>query len=234
MESRESRIRFGISLREGLVGPADKREVEVVCIRPGLSRNGNYYGPECLAEAVPLFEGARAYVDHSDATLRSVRDLAGSYKKVRLGGEGEVRATLRISKSQEWLWALIQESVEEGTDLVGLSIDVQAKVVEGQVGGRRARIVEHIHTLSSVDVITKASAGGTWRSSRKRERGRVPRSGQAELVGPVRAAERAGGGAGGAGGARRDVGRGAAAAGAGGAGESGAAGTERWAGDSWG
>ncbi len=158
----ESRIRFGISLREGALGPTDKREVEVVCIRPGLSRNGNFYGPECLSEAVPLFEGARAYVDHSDATLRSVRDLAGSYKKVRVGQDGEVRATLRISKSQDWLWSLIQESVEEGTDLVGLSIDVQAKVAEGQVGGKRARIVEHITSLASVDVITRASAGGSF------------------------------------------------------------------------
>jgi phage major head subunit gpT-like protein len=158
----DTRIRFGISLREGTVGPPGKREVDVVCIRPGLSRNGNFYGPQCLAAALPLFEGARAYVDHSAATLRSVRDLAGSYRNARIGPHGEVLATLRVSKGQDWLWELIEESVREGHDLVGLSIDVQAAVRDGEVAGRSARIVERIDALHSVDVITRASAGGAF------------------------------------------------------------------------
>jgi hypothetical protein len=157
-----TRIRFGLSLREGKVGAAGRREVEVVCIRPGLSRNGNFDGSECLRQALPLFEGARAYVDHSESPLRSVRDLAGSYRNARLGSHGEVRATLRISKSQDWLWEMIEESVQEGQDLVGLSIDVQAAVRDGEVAGRTARIVERITALHSVDVITKASAGGAF------------------------------------------------------------------------
>ena len=155
----ERRIRFGVALREATLA-ADRREVEVVCIRPGLSRNGNFYGPECLAEAVGLFEGAHAYVDHADTAVRSVRDLAGVYRGARIGAEGEVRATLRVARAQEWLWALIAESVGEGSDLVGLSIDVSAAVREGEVRGRRCRIVERISALHSVDVITRASAGG--------------------------------------------------------------------------
>ena len=155
----ERRIRFGVALREATLA-ADRREVEVVCIRPGLSRNGNFYGPECLAEAVGLFEGAHAYVDHADTAVRSVRDLAGVYRGARIGAEGEVRATLRVARAQEWLWALIAESVGEGSDLVGLSIDVSAAVREGEVRGQRCRIVERISALHSVDVITRASAGG--------------------------------------------------------------------------
>ena len=155
----ERRIRFGVALREATLA-ADWREVEVVCIRPGLSRNGNFYGPECLAEAVGLFEGVHAYVDHADTAVRSVRDLAGVYRGARIGAEGEVRATLRVARAQEWLWALIAESVGEGSDLVGLSIDVSAAVREGEVRGRRCRIVERISALHSVDVITRASAGG--------------------------------------------------------------------------
>jgi hypothetical protein len=162
MPAAGTRIRFGLSLREGVMGAAGRREVEVVCIRPGLSRNGNFYGSECLRQALPLFEGARAYVDHSESPLRSVRDLAGSYRNARLGSHGEVRATLRISKSQDWLWELIEESVQECQDLVGLSIDVQAAVRDGEVAGRTARIVERITALHSVDVITKASAGGAF------------------------------------------------------------------------
>ena len=120
-EGTMARIRFGCSLREAAVRP-ERREVEVVCIRPGLSRNGNFYGPEALAKALPLFEGARAYVDHAESAVRSVRDLAGTYRAARLGPQGEVRATLRVAKHADWLWSLIQESVEEGNDLVGLSM----------------------------------------------------------------------------------------------------------------
>ncbi|MGH2343837.1 MAG: Mu-like prophage major head subunit gpT family protein [Chloroflexota bacterium] len=155
----EARIRFGLTLREAAMRPA-RREVEVVCIRPGLSRNGNFYGPECLRAALPLFEGAQCYIDHSAAGVRSVRDLAGTYRAVRLGEQGEVRATLRVARGAAWLWELIRECVEDGTDLVGLSIDVSAAVREGEVAGQRARIVERITALHSVDVITRASAGG--------------------------------------------------------------------------
>jgi hypothetical protein len=77
-----------------------------------------------------------------------------------VGDQGEVRATLRVAKSAEWLWEMIRECVEDGTDLVGLSIDVSAAVRDGEVAGRRARIVERITALHSVDVITRASAGG--------------------------------------------------------------------------
>src|SRR5579885_2623887 len=142
-EGTMARIRFGCSLREAAVRP-ERREVEVVCIRPGLSRNGNFYGPETLAQALPLFEGARAYVDHAESAVRSVRDLAGTYRAVRLGPQGEVRATLRVAKHADWLWSLIQESVEEGNDLVGLSIDVSANCREGEVAGKPCRIVERI------------------------------------------------------------------------------------------
>ncbi len=155
----DTRIRFGLTLREAEVHEA-RREVEVVCIRPGLSRNGNFYGPECLRQALPLFEGARCYVDHSEASVRSVRDLAGVYRAVKLGAQGEVRATLKLSRNADWLWELIRESVEDGADLVGLSIDVSAAVRDGEVAGRKARIVERITALHSVDVITRASAGG--------------------------------------------------------------------------
>lgn len=154
----DTRIRFGLSLREAAMRPS-RREVEVVCIRPGLSRNGNFYGPDCLAEALPLFEGARCYIDHAES-VRSVRDLAGTYRAPRIGEQGEVRATLRVARNAEWLWEMIRESVEDGTDLVGLSIDVSAAVREGEVEGTPARIVERITALHSVDVITRASAGG--------------------------------------------------------------------------
>ncbi len=148
-------------LFEGTVIAPERREVEVVCIRPGLSRNGNFYGPECLKEGVRLFEGARAYIDHADTTLRSVRDLAGSYKDAQVGPGGEIRATLKVSSAQPWLWAMIQESVTEGSSLVALSVDISAQTRQGEMNGRPCRIVEKLDKLHSCDVITRASAGGS-------------------------------------------------------------------------
>ena len=157
----DERIRFGIGLREADLR-SGAREVEVVCIRPGLSRNGNYYGQECLGAALQLFEGARAYVDHAETAVRSVRDLAGVYRNPSIGPQGEVRATLRVSKAADWLWQLIAESVEEGSDLVGLSIDVSANTRQGEHNGTPCRLVERITRLHSCDVITRASAGGRF------------------------------------------------------------------------
>jgi hypothetical protein len=155
------RLRLTLTLREGLLA-TDRREVEVTCLRPGLSRNGNYYGPDCLRAAARLFEGARCYIDHADSNYRSVRDLAGQFREPRIADDGSVRATLRVSKAHDWLWELIRESVNEGSNLVGLSVDCTARTHLGEVAGKQCRVVEEIQTLASVDVVTRAAAGGSF------------------------------------------------------------------------
>jgi hypothetical protein len=163
------RLRLVLGLREGLLA-TDRREVEVTCLRPGLSRNGNYYGPDCLRAAARLFEGARCYIDHADSSLRSVRDLAGQFREPRIADDGSVRATLRVSKAHDWLWELIRESVNEGSNLVGLSVDCTARTHLGEVAGKQCRIVEEIQTLQSVDVVTRAAAGGTFDALKEADR----------------------------------------------------------------
>jgi hypothetical protein len=153
------------SLAEAIVA-ADRREVEVTCIKPGLSRNGNYYSRDLLGSLVPLFEGTQAYADHEPSRPgglpRSVRDLVGYYHTPRVDPSGALRAVLKVLPSADWLWALIQESVTSGLNLVGISIDADGRVAPGEVDGRRCRLVESIQKLNSCDIVSRASAGGRF------------------------------------------------------------------------
>jgi len=162
-EATPGRVRIVASLREAVMD-RERRAVEVVCIRAGLSKNGNYYAPAVVRAMAPLFEGARAFADHpapGERPERSIRDIVGYYKSPRVDDEGTLRATLKVARGAEWLWDLVREAVEEGQpDLIGLSIDADARVAPGRVGGRAARVVEAITRLNSCDIVTRASAGG--------------------------------------------------------------------------
>jgi len=162
-EAMPGRVRIVASLREAVMD-RERRAVEVVCIRAGLSKNGNYYTPAVVRAMAPLFEGARAFADHpapGERPERSIRDIVGYYKDPRVDDEGTLRATLKVARGAEWLWDLVREAVEEGQpDLIGLSIDADARVAPGRVEGRAARVVEAITRLNSCDVVTRASAGG--------------------------------------------------------------------------
>src|SRR5438067_601223 len=163
------RIRVLTSLLEAVLAPVGAdgirpREVEVVCIRPGLSKNGNFYGRDVVRSMVPLFEGARAFADHpapGERPERSVRDLVGYYKAPRVDEQGALRAILKVTRNADWLYVLIEEALADARpDLVGISIDADARVRAGEVDGRAVRIVESVTRLNSCDVVTRASAGG--------------------------------------------------------------------------
>ncbi len=162
-ESVPGRVRIIASLREAVMD-GERRAVDVVCIRAGLSKNGNYYAPAVVRAMAPLFEGARAFADHpapGERPERSIRDIVGYYREPRVDDEGVLRATLKVARGADWLWELVREAVEEGQpDLIGLSIDADARVAPGRVEGRDARVVEAITRLNSCDVVTRASAGG--------------------------------------------------------------------------
>ncbi len=155
---------------------AEVREVEVVALSSGVSKNGYGYTPEIVASLVPLLEGAHAFADHPgpyDRPERSVRDLVGFYRDARVeergaraGGQGgrvEAVATLHLLESAGWLWMMLREALEQGMPgLVGISIDVQALVEAGRADerGRMVRAVRRFVELNSCDVVTRPSAGG--------------------------------------------------------------------------
>ena len=168
------RIRVLTSLLEAVLAP-EQHEVEVVCIRPGLSKNGNFYGRDVVRSMLPLFEGARAFADHpapGERPERSVRDLVGYYKAPRIDEQGALRAILKVTRNADWLYMLIEEALADGRpDLVGISIDADARVRAGEVDGRAVRIVESVTRLNSCDVVTRASAGGALARLRQADNG---------------------------------------------------------------
>jgi hypothetical protein len=147
---------------------AGGREVEVVVLRSGVSKNGYGYRPEVVRGLAPLLEGARAFADHpgpNDRPERSVRDLVGYYWNARVeerasGGQvtmARVVATLHVLESAGWLWSVVQEALAQGVpDLVGVSIDAEALVEET---GAVREVTEFV-SLYSCDVVTRPSAGG--------------------------------------------------------------------------
>ena len=160
----EGHIREGQSFGE-------RREARVTVLRGGASANGFFYGPDALQAVARLIEGAQAYLDHSAAASRSVRDIAGFYRDALYvppaPGEqhGQVEATLHILESADWLWTLIKEAVALGRpELIGLSIDIYGtlQAMSGTHGGRRLQEVTGILALNSCDIVTKPSAGGVF------------------------------------------------------------------------
>lgn len=148
------------------------REWDVILIASGLSKNGNYYPPETLQRAVPLFEGASAFADHATdddrrtRPERSVRDKVGTFRDVTFGQhevggrvvEG-VRARFRVVAP--WLRETLKEAVAAGEpDFLGFSIDAEGTVSRKQQGGRLVTWVEAINRVASVDVVTDPAAGG--------------------------------------------------------------------------
>ncbi len=185
MNEKRTRLVLEAQLREAASVPAlrgagapvrdEVREVEVVALCSGTSKNGYLYSPAIVAALVPLLEGAQAFADHpgpNDRPERSVRDLVGFYRTARLeqdrrlGGQpGEARAvaTLHVLEPAGWLWSLICEALDQGMPgLVGLSIDLDGLVEarRDDASGRVVNVVTRIVRLNSCDVVTKPSAGG--------------------------------------------------------------------------
>lgn len=117
------------------------------------SKNGYAYALEAVQKAVPLFEGARFFLDHprksDDAEtsgVRGVRELAGCIENVHTDG-AKLRGDMRVLKHAA---ELVFNIAEQMPDKAGLSINARGKMVE-QNG---ARIVEEITAVKSVDLVT--------------------------------------------------------------------------------
>ena len=148
------------------VDPSGK-EWEVILIRPGTSKNGNYYPPEVLMAAAPLFEGVRAFADHAtqeerrSRPERSIRDVVGWFDSIRFAEGDGVLARFHILESADWLRRMVLDAFQAGrADLIGFSIDAEGRTATKRINGTPVRWVEGIERVNSVDVVTRPAAGG--------------------------------------------------------------------------
>lgn len=143
-------------------------EFPIQVITPGWGSSG-YYSTSVAEQAAPLVTvGTHMYVDHPTATEaeerpeRSIRDIAayvveaGSWDADRQA----VVATCRFTPA----YAPLAEDAEF-LKTIGLSIRGSATdVTEGEAEGRRGRIIEGLHSIDSVDLVTRAGRGGKFLS----------------------------------------------------------------------
>ena len=138
----------------------------VLLIRAGTSGNGIHYSPEVLQEAVPLFEGVKAYADHPSRDEmrsrpeRSIRDVVGWYDRVAYDdAHAGIAADFHVLESADWLRTMLRSAWDAGKgDLLGFSINAA-----GTKSGKRkdgGALLEAIVSVTSTDVVTTPGAGG--------------------------------------------------------------------------
>lgn len=145
-----------------------RREVEVTIIKAGNGNptNGHYYSAQMLEEAASKgqFSNAHIYADHENdmqalrkrGGVRSSRDLVGIIRETWWDAEDQsVKGNATILR--DWVW----EIIEADHNVLGLSISgVAGSIRRDKVAGALRNIVESIRVVKSVDLVTRAGAGG--------------------------------------------------------------------------
>lgn len=159
-------------------------EWEVVIIEVGESLNGTFYPADVLRDAVKrgLFEGVKAAAyhlggkqDHVPGGMLLARpggfsqNTVGYFDNVKFttftdskgkSGEGVV-ARFHILPSADWLRENLLAAFKSGNpDLLGFSIDAKGQARDGEVNGKRLKIVEHIEKINETTVVSEPAAGG--------------------------------------------------------------------------
>jgi len=160
--------------------------VKVVLITEGLGnqRDMNYYGPEAMASAPGIFEGAACFLDHPsyteerDIPERRVRDKCGYFKNVMveiMEGVRSVTAQLHFDLSEtgrlgyeKACTALHYQSEFPDSDkeYVGLSINAggMSDEKEMMIDGRKQTVnyVSQFTEAMSCDIVTLPARGGKF------------------------------------------------------------------------
>lgn len=140
--------------------------VSLRLISPGQGSSG-YYSAAVLAQAATegIFPaGTQMYLDHptlterSDRPERSVRDLAAVLDTAARWEPSHPKGAGLYAEARVFpdYWQALQELAP----FIGVSIRAAAEVSQGDVDGRRTRIVERIVQAESVDFVTKPGRGG--------------------------------------------------------------------------
>jgi len=151
-----------VDLSEAIISTANPRIVENVAILGPVSVDAQgkvrrRYTPECLQQAVSVFEGAPAYADHPDKSKigqpRSIRDLFGYYKGVHANlAEGKLRGSLHVIANE--LGNHVLAVIKDNPQLAGNSICASGRIrMENGVQVVEQIMARSAHGRSSVDLV---------------------------------------------------------------------------------
>ena len=171
MGTRITDVREWVDLTEATLDEKTYTVENARLIAAGWSKNGRAYPESVLEASAGLWGGVKAYADHPSKSERknrperSIRDVVGIYEAPQYK-DGNITARLKvIGEARTWLWPLIEETVNTGAGIVGLSINAVGKTAKGEHAGRRGVVVEAITHANSVDVVTTPAAGGGFDNS---------------------------------------------------------------------
>ena len=145
-ESGKKDITISGTLKEANIDKENKIIRDVVLLSR-FSANNREYTNDCLNKSIPLFEGIKAFANHSKKgeTGRDIRDLIGKYENIKIVDE-KVKGDLSLVDGTDWLLSI----AEKMPDLVGNSIHGQGRWHKSN--GKE--IIEGLVNLYSVDVVT--------------------------------------------------------------------------------
>lgn len=143
----------------------DSGEITFTMIKPGWSKNNRYYSEAMLKRDHKIFEGAKMFVNHQtdkEAQARpegDIRDWAANITKVWPEADGTIKAKAVVINP------VIKETLKNLASVnqlgtMGVSIRAMGEAKEGEVEGKKGKIVESLLAAKSVDFVTFPGAGG--------------------------------------------------------------------------
>ena len=143
-------------------GPRDPLRLTFRLIKPGFgnSADGHYYSADVLKAAAPLFQGAKMYAsDHRPEERSVLTEVAVIDKVIRFDTDG---APIALATIFDPTFAESTRNRAKAGLLGTLECSIlgQGKAKQGKVGEREANIVESITAIHSVDLVSRAGAGG--------------------------------------------------------------------------
>ncbi len=185
-ESRVTPNRLRESLRfEGVLREADAEKgtarVIIICAGAGNAADKHYYTPECLEDAVErkVFEGKQCYLDHpsklEDQIIpeRMVEKLAGWFSDCEMARTENdqgvtvpcIEATFVPEPGNEVVFTKLRAAQQYGKQFngepyIGFSINAAGVGAPAEIDGQQYNRVDRITEAVSIDMVTRAGAGG--------------------------------------------------------------------------
>ena len=155
---------------------------EAVLVVEGWSLNERFYPREAIEQMKALIDAApdskipiRAFAfgefDHMPSDLQAqmpgpAGNLVGFAENAQIlikDGKAILVATIQIFETAQWLRDMLREAFDKNAlGMLGLSLDGEGVVREGEAEGRRGLIVDAVTALNSFDVVTHPAAGGMF------------------------------------------------------------------------
>jgi len=159
-----------IQIEEGKDGKPSIKRATITVIKPGMSKNKNYYSPAVLEKLPPHIKvKPKMCMDHDVwASMfglgRSLKEWAATVDEPWYDQKTEsVKAKIRMTPNPSTAW--LHEAMKDNPSDVGVSIDAMVKAKEEERDGpngtkEKVKIIEDWIGLNSIDFVTYAAAGG--------------------------------------------------------------------------